>query len=93
MTRVNRPPHAGLVSCFAKAQTPFGDLSGRTLLHVEYLAEDLARVEFTVGSTPVAFTMSGGNLHGFTRALIECANRMMAARLLSELEDVERDVS
>lgn len=73
-------------SCSAKAMTPFGPLAGRSILRVDRDAEDLVTISFTVGATPVSFSVADSHLDQFIRDLIAATNTARRSELLDALE-------
>lgn len=81
----------GMITGSAKAETPFGALTGRTPIHVDNFGEDSARISFMCGPTPVSFAVADGNFHALIRALIAQAaagtREQLEAELAAALEE------
>jgi len=59
---------------YAKAETPFGPMAGRTNIEISDAGTDSVTVAFRCGTTPVAFTCAGANYLNLVRAMIEKAS-------------------
>ena len=75
-----------MISGSAKASTPFGQLTGRTMVHVDDFGEDSARISFMCGQTPVELAVADANFHGLIRALIAHASPASQEVLTAELD-------
>lgn len=58
---------------FAKAQTPFGPLSGHTHIEVGEQGHDSVIIDFRCGHTPVRLVVAGQDYVDFLSALLEPA--------------------
>ena len=65
---------------FAKADTPFGALAGRTRIEITHNGLDLAIITFRCGDTPVTLTVAGEHLNALITGLIEQQNDVAAKR-------------
>lgn len=63
----------GSLSGFAKAETPFGNLAGRTRVRVFDQGADSIVIEFNCGGTPVVLSMAGANYHALVREILSRA--------------------
>ena len=73
---------------FAKAETPFGPLSGHTYITITDQGQDSAVIDFRCGHTPVRLAVAGANYLDFVRALIDKAQPHHKAELAERLEHV-----
>lgn len=73
---------------FAKAETPFGPLSGHTHIDVADAGDDSAIIDFRCGHTPVRLVVAGQNYLDLVQALIEKANPERRAELSDRLDEV-----
>ena len=73
---------------FAKAETPFGPLSGHTHIEVTDQGKDSAVIDFRCGHTPVRLVVAGGNYLDLVRALIDKASPHRREELNDRLEHV-----
>ena len=78
---------------FAKAETPFGPLAGRTAIEITDAGNDSVTVSFRCGSTPVAFTCAGDNYEQLVRAMIEKATPELREGLNERLDAVLKAVA
>ena len=78
---------------FAKADTPFGPMAGRTPIEVSDAGDDSVTVAFRCGSTPVAFTCAGDNYLDLVRAMIDKATPAHRAELNDRLDAVLKAVA
>ena len=72
----------------AKAETPFGPMTGRTRVEIEPSGEDMVVITFHCGATPVILAMAGGNFHAFIRACIGQASEMTRRKYTKQLDEV-----
>lgn len=77
---------SGMITGSAKAETPFGPLTGRTPIHVDNFGIDTAFISFMCGSTPVHVAVAGPNYFGLIRALIAQAGEGTRQQLEDELD-------
>jgi hypothetical protein len=73
---------------FAKAETPFGPLSGHTHIEVTDAGNDSAVIDFRCGHTPVRLVVAGANYLDLVRALIDKASPHRREELNDRLEHV-----
>ena len=73
---------------FAKAETPFGPLSGYTHINVTDQGRDSAVIDFRCGHTPVRLAVVGADYLDLVRALIEKASPAYREQLSDRLEEV-----
>lgn len=73
---------------FAKAETPFGPLSGHTHINVTEQGDDSAVIDFRCGHTPVRLVVAGQDYRDLVLALIEKAAPEHRAELSDRLEHV-----
>lgn len=73
---------------FAKAETPFGPLSGHTHINVSDAGDDSAVIDFRCGHTPVRLVVAGANYLDLVRALIDKASPQRREELSDRLEHV-----
>ena len=73
---------------FAKAETPFGPLSGHTHIEVSDAGNDSAVIDFRCGHTPVRLVVAGANYLDLVRALIDKASPHRREELNDRLEHV-----
>ena len=78
--------HGGsMISGSARADTPFGPLAGRTMVHVSDQGDDSAVISFHCGTTPVMLAVAGDNYLSLIRELIDHASSANRDRLDAEL--------
>ena len=75
------------VRCHAKATTNFGVLSGHSSLRVVNMGQNWVLNELNVHHTPVEFSVSGGDLITYIRALIACVQPEIGQQLTRELDE------
>lgn len=73
---------------FAKAETPFGPLSGYTHINVSDAGDDSAVLDFRCGHTPVKLVVAGQDYRDLVVALIEKAAPAQREELAERLEHV-----
>ena len=73
---------------FAKAETPFGPLSGHTHIEVSDAGNDSAIIDFRCGHTPVRLVVAGANYLDLVRGLIDKASPHRREELNERLEHV-----
>lgn len=73
---------------FAKAETPFGPLSGHTHINITDAGNDSAIIDFRCGHTPVRLVVAGQNYLDLVQALIEKANPERREELSERLDHV-----
>lgn len=71
----------------AKAQTPFGPLAGRTIVHVDDQGVDSAVITFQCGHTPVMLAVAGENYINLIRELIAHASPALRDELGTQLDE------
>lgn len=65
---------SNIITGFAKAETPFGPLAGRTTVEVNDNGENCVIVTFRCGTTPVQIALAGAHYHDFVKAIIDKAS-------------------
>lgn len=83
----------GMLTGSAKAETPFGPLTGRTPIHVTDFGTDSALISFMCGPTPVQIAVADSNFHGLIRSLIALAAEDTRQQLEDELADALEQVA
>lgn len=77
----------------AKAETPFGPLSGFTHIEVGDCGEDSAIIDFRCGHTPVRLVVAGQDYHDLVRAILEPANAEALENYSERLEQISRAIA
>ena len=67
-------------TAFAKADTPFGPLAGRTRVNITHNGYDLALVTFHCGDTKITLSIAGNNLNELILGLIDQQSHVNAKR-------------
>jgi hypothetical protein len=67
-------------TAFAKADTPFGPLAGRTQVNITHNGYDLALVTFNCGDTKVTLSIAGAHLNDLITGLIDQQSHVNAKR-------------
>ena len=75
---------------FAKAETPFGPLSGHTSIDVKDQGNDSAVISFRCGHTPVMLVVAGDDYRQLLEALIDKASPAAAEEHRDRLDHVLR---
>ena len=73
---------------FAKAETQFGPLAGRTTIEITDQGDNSVVITFRCGHTPVLLALAGQHYHDFIRAVIDKASPQMAEQHNQRLADV-----
>jgi hypothetical protein len=73
---------------FAKAETPFGPLSGHTNIDVVDQGNDSAVIMFRCGHTPVTLAVAGDNYRQLLNALIDKATPAEAEKYRERLDHI-----
>ena len=73
---------------FAKADTQFGPLAGRTNIEITDQGQDSVNITFRCGTTPVMLSCAGANYLNLVRALIEKASPHQQELLNERLAEV-----
>ena len=67
-------------TAFAKADTPFGPLAGRTRVEITHNGYDLALIYFHCGDTKITLSIAGANLNDLITGLIDQQSHVNAKR-------------
>ena len=73
---------------FAKAETPFGPLSGYTHINVTDAGGDSDVIDFRCGHTPVRLVVAGQDYQDLVKALIDKAAPALREELGQRLDHV-----
>lgn len=73
---------------FAKAETPFGPLSGHTNIDVRDQGNDSAVISFRCGHTPVMLVVAGDDYRQLLDALIDKASAEQAVEYRERLDHI-----
>ena len=76
-------------TAFAKAETPFGPLAGRTRVEITHNGYDLALIYFHCGDTKITLSIAGANLNDLITGLIDQQSHVNAKRNERRLRAVQ----
>lgn len=79
---------AHIAKGFAKAETPFGPLSGYTHINVTDQGNDSAVIDFRCGHTPVRLVVAGADYRALVTALIDKAQPHVREEFSQRLDHV-----